>query len=114
MQVTDCDGLVYYPSPQLLPVVDQVQAAAAVRIFPMMPRRDYDVLEGGSPMFVRDVDVAKEEKRTAVIVHSSGSTGLPKPIYYMHTWFTKPYAIGSGDRELFTLPLLVDSLLPVS
>ena len=78
----------------------------------MMPRREYDVVEGGSPMFVREADVMKEKKNVAAIVHSSGSTGLPKPIYCMHTRFTTPYTVGPGNRELFTVPLSVGFLLP--
>ena len=80
----------------------------------MMPRREYDVVGGGSPMFLREVDLEKEKKRFAAIVHSSGSTGLPKPIYCMHTRFITPYAIGPGDRELFTVPLSVGFFLPSS
>lgn len=78
----------------------------------MMPRRDYDVVEGGSPMFVREIDVMKEKNCFAAIVRSSGSTGLPKPIYCKPTRYTTPYTLGSGDRDLFMVPLSVDSLLP--
>ena len=78
----------------------------------MIPRREYDVVEGGSPMFVREIDVMKENNYLAATVHSSGSTSLPKPIYCKHTRFITPYTLGSGDRDLFTVLLSVDSLLP--
>ncbi|KAI4222337.1 MAG: hypothetical protein L6R36_006221 [Xanthoria steineri] len=105
MQETDCRCLVYYASPQLRPVVDQVQLAMDVTLLSMMPRSDYDVPKDGLRPFVRDFDVLEEKERNAAIVHSSGSTGLPQPIYYKHTRFTQPYQVGVGDRHLFTLPL---------
>lgn len=112
MQETDCHCLVYYPSPQLRPVVDQVQLAMDVTLLSMMPRSDYDVPTDKLRPFVREFDILEEKKRYAAIVHSSGSTGLPKPIYYQHTKFTQPYQVGVGDRHLFTLPLSVKPALP--
>ena len=85
--------------------MDQVKAAMGVTTVPMMLRRDYDVESDSTPAFEREVNVEEEKQRYAAIVHSSGSTGLPKPIYCRHTRFTTPYAIGSGERDLFTLPL---------
>lgn len=112
MQETDCHCLVYYASPQLRPVVDQVQFAMDVTLLSMIPRSVYDVPKEDLRPFVRDFDILEEKERYAAIVHSSGSTGLPKPIYYKHTRFTQPYNVGGGDRDLFTLPLLVKSTLP--
>ena len=112
MQETDCHCLVYYASPQLRPVVDQVQLAMDVALLSMMPRSDYDVPTDKLRPFVREFDILEEKKRYAAIVHSSGSTGLPKPIYYQHTKFTQPYQVGVGDRHLFTLPLSVKPALP--
>ena len=74
---------------------------------PILSRNDYDK-PGNPPLsFEREFDVAEERKRAATIVHSSGSTGLPKPIEVAHTRYTVPYAIGPGDRDLVTLPLWV-------
>ena len=105
MQETQAQCLVYYPSPQLLPVVNQVKAAMAATTISMIPRQIYDSDNECGPTFERDVNVKEEKQRYAAIVHSSGSTGLPKPIYCKHTRFTTPYAIGTGNRDLFTLPL---------
>ena len=105
MQETDCHCLVYYASPQLRPVVDQVQLALHVTLLAMMPRSDYGVPKDDLRPFVREFDVLEEKERYAAIVHSSGSTGLPTPIYYKHTRFTHHYQVGAGDRHLYTLPL---------
>ena len=43
--------------------------------------------------------------RIAFIIHSSGSTGLPKPIFQTHKSCLSNYANGSGFRAFLTLPL---------
>jgi len=107
MQETGCQSLVYFTSAQLSPVVDQVKAAMSVKVVPMISREQYDRSEDRSPSFVREVEMTSEEQRCAVILHSSGSTGLPKPIYVTHKKFAEPCNIGPGDRDFVTLPLLV-------
>jgi acyl-coenzyme A synthetase/AMP-(fatty) acid ligase len=47
-------------------------------------------------------DAASE---VAFIIHSSGSTGLPKPIFQTHKACLSNYANGSGYRAFLTLPL---------
>jgi acyl-CoA synthetase (AMP-forming)/AMP-acid ligase II len=43
--------------------------------------------------------------RTAFIIHSSGSTGLPKPIFQTHRACLVNYSSGAGYRAFLTLPL---------
>jgi len=44
-------------------------------------------------------------KKIAFIIHSSGSTGLPKPIFQTHNACLSNYANGSGFKAFLTLPL---------
>ena len=44
-------------------------------------------------------------KRVAFIIHSSGSTGLPKPIFQTHKACLSNYAASVGYRAFLTLPL---------
>ena len=107
MQETRCECLIYDELPQLLVVIKEVVSLASSQTLPILSRDDYDK-PGNPPLpFEREVDVAEEKKRAATIVHSSGSTGLPKPIEVVHARYTIPYAIGPGDRDLVTLPLWV-------
>jgi len=55
--------------------------------------------------FERQVELVNEEDTVAFIVHSSGSTGVPKPIYQTHRQCLSNYATGSGMRAFVTLPL---------
>ena len=46
-----------------------------------------------------------ESKKISWIIHSSGSTGLPKPIYQTHSAALKNYANNLNMRGFITLPL---------
>ncbi|KAL6720006.1 hypothetical protein ACLMJK_001927 [Lecanora helva] len=105
MQETECLSLVYYPSAQLSPVVDQVKAKFEVRVLPILSRQGYDKAHDRCAAFVREYDLTVEEERFAIILHSSGSTGLPKPIYVKQKKIPEPIDIGPGDRDFVTLPL---------
>lgn len=107
MRGTNCECLVYHDSPQLLAVTTEAASLMSLQTVPILSRYDYDTSEDAAPPFERDVDVAEERKRLAVIVHSSGSTGLPKPIEVVHSRYTMAYDIGPGDRDFMTLPLWV-------
>ena len=105
MQETGCNCLIYHELPQLLAVVRQAVSLMSLQTLPILSRNEYDKPEDPAPHFERDIDVAEERRRPATIVHSSGSTGLPKPIEVVHARYTMAYAIGPGDRDLMTLPL---------
>ena len=80
LRETGCECLVYFNSAPLLPVIDQVKASNTVKTLAMMQRGEYDRVDGSSLVFSKDVNPQVEKKRYACILHSSGSTGLPKPL----------------------------------
>ncbi|KAL1617192.1 putative NRPS-like protein biosynthetic cluster [Diplodia seriata] len=53
----------------------------------------------------RQLDVPTEQGHVAWIIHSSGSTGLPKPIYQTQRAALKNYATNMNMRGFITLPL---------
>ena len=110
MQETYCECLVYQESPQLQAVANEAASLMSLQTLPILFRHDYDTPGDAAPHFERDVDVDEERRRPASIVHSSGSTGLPKPIEVVHSRYTMAYDIGPGNRDFMTLPLWV--LLP--
>ena len=105
MQETHCECLIYYDLPQLLAVLHEAVSLMSLQTLPMLSHHDYDRPNDSVLPFERDVDVAEERRRPATILHSSGSTGLPKPIQVAHARYTISYAIGPGDRDFVTLPL---------
>jgi acyl-CoA synthetase (AMP-forming)/AMP-acid ligase II len=50
-------------------------------------------------------DLAIESSNICWVIHSSGSTGLPKPIYQTHAAALRNYANNFGMRGFITLPL---------
>jgi carbohydrate kinase (thermoresistant glucokinase family) len=52
-----------------------------------------------------DYEIAKEAQQMAWIIHSSGSTGPPKPIYQTHAAALQNYENNMGMRGFITLPL---------
>ncbi|KAI1408863.1 L-aminoadipate-semialdehyde dehydrogenase [Hypoxylon sp. FL1857] len=64
----------------------------------------YSKVDTASTRYQRPV-IENEAQKIAFIVHSSGSTGLPKPIYQNHRSCLTNYSVGSGMRAFVTLPL---------
>lgn len=71
----------------------------------MVPKHAYDLSHPSGPYFERAFDGPSESESTAFIIHSSGSTGFPKPIYQSHKSALTNYSSGLGYRAFLTLPL---------
>lgn len=56
-------------------------------------------------MFTRSYDQEKETHKVAVIIHSSGSTGLPKPIYLTNRSIIGSAAANMDMRAMICSPL---------
>ena len=106
MKETEAKALIYHESLQLISVVEEVKAVMPVQTLPLLPRSKYD--QPGSPQrpFLQEVsDLATDVKKQAIILHSSGSSGLPKSVSVTHARFTMHYGHGSEQRDFLTLPL---------
>lgn len=57
------------------------------------------------PKFFRECDRSKESKKIAWIIHSSGSTGFPKPIFITNFGCLANWHIGLGFRSFTVSPL---------
>ena len=104
---THCEAVVCADSSQVLQKLDQVKKQMAVQATPMLRRIWFDRPAADDAHLHRDVDKAKEAERMVIIMHSSGSTGLPKPIYTNHKRYTQPYQAAQGTKDFMTLPLSV-------
>ncbi|KAM5344199.1 hypothetical protein ACJ41O_012736 [Fusarium nematophilum] len=103
LKETDCTRMVV--GPKLVPAVTSVQESYPLESFPLPDHLAYSHKSSLSPRFRRQTELLDEESTVAFIVHSSGSTGLPKPIYQTHRQCLSNYATGSGMRAFVTLPL---------
>jgi len=83
LKATNSSRLLY--APQFHHLAIGAEQELPLEIFPILKRSDYDCPDDTTPEFVREgVDGSKETFRKCVIMHSSGSTGLPRPIDYTH------------------------------
>lgn len=107
MEKTHCETLIYGDSSHVTKTAKMIKEEDSIQVLPMMSRKDYDKPGTLQTRFVREIDRDVERDRIALIQHSAGSTGLPKPIFSKHIRFTAPYPMGPGNREVMTLPLFV-------
>ncbi|KAL4899742.1 hypothetical protein BDW74DRAFT_188917 [Aspergillus multicolor] len=70
---------------------------------PVLAREEY--IDTTAKLPETQLDGLVENKHITWIIHSSGSTGHPKPIYQTHSGALKNYANNFGLRGFITLPL---------
>jgi acyl-coenzyme A synthetase/AMP-(fatty) acid ligase len=63
----------------------KVLTACPIQSLTILPRKIYDSPNDTSPIFSRNVEPSREQNRRYIMLHSSGSTGLPKPIDYTNS-----------------------------
>ncbi|KAG9185968.1 hypothetical protein G6011_02524 [Alternaria panax] len=81
----------------------QVRNQKSITMLDMLEHHDYYKVD--APVFSRTYDPACENPKRAVIIHSSGSTGLPKPIYLTHRSCIATFALNLDRKALMTQPL---------
>ncbi|KAL8649833.1 MAG: hypothetical protein Q9226_005412 [Calogaya cf. arnoldii] len=106
MSETRCETIVHAESPPLNGIIEHVAGQVSIMTCPILRRTGFDRPPSDEPLLVREVDKAQEANRLAIIMHSSGSTGLPKPIYTSHKRYVRSMIpVGPGDRDFMTLPI---------
>ncbi len=103
LEETECNLLVY--ASQMDSVVDEIGKRRPLNSLHVVPRCEYERNPTSSSMCpTRPVDVSLG-KKTAYIMHSSGSTGLPKCNYVSHASCLSNFANGHPLKALLTVPL---------
>lgn len=88
----------------LLATAAKIQDEASITTFDLITKSEYDLAESSGPRYpyTRPANAAQQ---VSFIIHSSGSTGLPKPILQTHSSSLANYASGVPYRAFLTLPL---------
>ena len=73
--------------------------------FVSQPAYNYPLGAAVNTRMSQNLDLQKESKHIAWIIHSSGSTGLPKPIYQTQAAAVMNYATNMNMNGFVTLPL---------
>ncbi|KAJ5719793.1 hypothetical protein N7493_007371 [Penicillium malachiteum] len=102
LNCTKCSTLVYMRDFEV--VANQIQEQPDVRVLRTPERDGFDSdLKTGIDWRREQVNGAGD--RTAFIMHSSGSTGLPKPIFQTHKACLENFENGNSSRSFLTAPL---------
>ncbi|KAF2676380.1 acetyl-CoA synthetase-like protein [Lentithecium fluviatile CBS 122367] len=100
LDLARCDTLL--TTPGFHPVLAEVQKEQHVNVLELLAREDYCRLD--APVLVRKYEPEKERRKRSIIIHSSGSTGLPKPIFLTHMSCIAAFTTNLDRRALITSP----------
>lgn len=101
LETTNCSTLI--SSASFDAVIDEVVVDRPLTRLPLLQRSEYIGVK--ATPFRRTYDPIKETKKIAVIIHSSGSTGHPKPIYLRHAQCLSTFTQNFGMRGFLASPL---------
>ncbi|KAF2963977.1 hypothetical protein GQX73_g9592 [Xylaria multiplex] len=101
IELTGCSTIL--TTPNFHATLAEVSKERQPTLVPILAHSDY--YRKDAPAFVRLCDPEYENKKMAVILHSSGSTGLPKPIWLSHRSCIGAFALNMDMRSLLTSPL---------
>ncbi|KAK5086806.1 hypothetical protein LTR05_003974 [Lithohypha guttulata] len=107
LQSTKCSNICIDPS--FAKTIANVKAqVSSLNVLGVVPQSLYDTVEAdvSDQLFPQqNLDLDEESKKISWIIHSSGSTGLPKPIYQTHGAALKNYENNMNMKGFITLPL---------
>ncbi|KAJ3557841.1 hypothetical protein NPX13_g9845 [Xylaria arbuscula] len=101
IELTGCSAIL--TTPNFHATLAEVPKERRPTIIPILSHADY--YRKDAPPFVRFYDAEFESKKVAIILHSSGSTGLPKPIWMSHRSCIGAFGVNMNMRCLLTSPL---------
>ncbi|KAH8804499.1 hypothetical protein F5884DRAFT_796175 [Xylogone sp. PMI_703] len=101
LEMADCHILI--TTPNFTATVKAIQAERQVKSLPMLERAHYRAVT--APKFQRMSDPKKEAGKIAWIIHSSGSTGFPKPIFLTNYACLANFCKTLARRAFCTSPL---------
>ncbi|KAK8002060.1 NRPS-like enzyme [Apiospora marii] len=107
LATAECDTVLYGSTARIASTVaDLKKANANLHFLPVPVRADFDKPDQPSQApFVRPIaDREAEHVRVSMVMHSSGSTGLPKPLFLSHRSLITTLSTGTGLRAFNTLP----------
>ncbi|KAL1592893.1 putative NRPS-like protein biosynthetic cluster [Nothophoma quercina] len=84
-------------------VLEEVKSEQGTTVLELLKHEEYYGVD--APAFHRTYDPHKETTKNIVIIHSSGSTGLPKPIYLTNRSCIAAFSTNLDRKALMTQPL---------
>lgn len=106
LKQTNCNIIAHGETPQIAATIEAVSQERSLKtvVAPNRARYGRAFLSNESP-FVRQFDPDSETDEIGLIMHSSGSTGLPKPVFLSHKNVLTHPVQGAGMNNFGALPL---------
>ncbi|KAK7955093.1 NRPS-like enzyme [Apiospora saccharicola] len=107
LATAECDTVLYGTTARIATTVaDLKKANTSLHFLPIPARPEFDKPNQPPPApFVRPIaDREAEHVQVSMIMHSSGSTGSPKPLFLSHRSIITTLPTGTGLRAFNTLP----------
>ncbi|KAI0115955.1 acetyl-CoA synthetase-like protein [Nemania sp. FL0031] len=106
MERTECDTMIVGSTVRINATVNGLKKARPeLHIIPMPTRADFDKPDSPPEPFLRPIpDREAEHAQLALFGHSSGSTGLPKPLALSHRSVLNNIWFGTGCKAFNALP----------
>lgn len=101
LELANCNTLL--TTSHFHPVLEEVKAERDTTVLELLKHEEYYGVE--APSFDRAYNPYKETGKNIVIIHSSGSTGLPKPIYLTNRSCIAAFSTNLDRKALMTQPL---------
>lgn len=80
--VVESNAQCLFYAPEYKALIQEAGVTALIPIRCLFPRPAYENRDVMSSRFSRDVSPIQEQNRRYIMLHSSGSTGIPKPVSY--------------------------------
>lgn len=106
LERANCDAILYGTTVRINSTMAEIkQARPDLMLIRMPTREDFDVPGGAAEPFQRPIpDRETEHTQMALMMHSSGSTGLPKPLLLSHRSLLASIVSGTGLKAFNALP----------
>ncbi|KAJ8133029.1 hypothetical protein O1611_g593 [Lasiodiplodia mahajangana] len=106
MERTECDTMIVGSTVRITATVNGLKKARSdLKFIPMPTRADFDKPDSPPEPFLRPIpDRETEHAQLALFGHSSGSTGLPKPLALSHRSVLNNIYFGTGCKAFNALP----------
>jgi acyl-coenzyme A synthetase/AMP-(fatty) acid ligase len=104
LRAAEATTIVYHP--RFAQMVHDIKTDADIMSTPLLLLSEYDIpATSSSKRFELEIDKEVASNRVAFIMHSSGSTGLPKLIHQTHRSCLETFAFGWGARSFTAAPI---------
>ncbi|KAI0533409.1 putative NRPS-like enzyme [Xylaria digitata] len=106
MERTECNTMIVGSAPRITATIDGLKKArSGLNFIPMLARAEFDKSDSPPEPVIRPIpDREAEHTQVALFGHSSGSTGLPKPLALSHRSVLNNIYSGTGCKAFNPLP----------